>query len=184
MAASVASLAWTLAMSQRRIHGCPSLPGLSTSSRAAAGCRIVAVVAQPLSEMTWPVLRPGLLGQDGVCLAGMHDLHQHVQRATVHAEGDGKRRGLHGIAPQLGLFHPAVAPPRLVHREEAARGLVDVHDAVGADCVRVHEPAELDEEAMRVGLLQSRAVELLHALGGLLEAQAHATQEPFVHEAL
>ena len=50
-------------------------------------------------------------------------------------------------------------------------------DAVGADCVRVHEPAELDEEAMRVGLLQSRAVELLQAFGGLLEAQAHAVQE-------
>ena len=24
-------------------------------------------------------LRPGLLGQDGVCLAGVHDLHQHVR---------------------------------------------------------------------------------------------------------
>ena len=37
----------------RRIHDCPSLPGLSTLSRAAASCRIVVVVAQPLSEMTW-----------------------------------------------------------------------------------------------------------------------------------
>ena len=64
-----------------------------------------------------------------------------------------------------------------MHREEAARDLVDVDDVVGADCVRLHEPAELDEEAMRVGLLQSSAVELLQALGGLLEAQAHATQE-------
>ena len=61
-----------------------------------------------------------------------------------------------------------------MHREKAARGLVNVHDAVCADSVLVHEPAELDEEAMRVGLLQSRAVELLQALGGLLEAQAHA----------
>ena len=54
---------------------------------------------------------------------------------------------------------------------------VDVHDALCADCVLVHEPAQLDEEPLRVGLLQSRAVELLQALGGLLEAQAHATQE-------
>ena len=30
-------------------------------------------------------LRPGLLWQDGVCLAGVHDRHQHFQRATVHA---------------------------------------------------------------------------------------------------
>ena len=36
---------------------------------------------------------------------------------------------------------------------------------------------------MRVGLLQSRAVELLQALSGLLEAQAHATQES-LHPAL
>ena len=31
-----------------------------------------------------------------------------------------------------------------------------------------------DEEPVRVGLLLLRAVELLQALGGLLEAQAHA----------
>ena len=110
----------------------------------------------------------------------MHDLHQHVQRATVHAEGDRERRGLLRVALQLGLFLAAVAPSGLVHREKAARGLVDVHDAVCTDSVLVHEPAELDEEAVRVGLLQSRAVELLQALGGLLEAQAHATHE-FLH---
>ena len=64
-----------------------------------------------------------------------------------------------------------------MQREEAARSLVDVDESVCADCVRVHEPAQLDEEAVRVGLLQSRAVELLQALGGLLVAQAHPTQE-------
>ena len=53
MAASVASLAWMLAMSQRRIHVCPSLPGLSTLSREAASCKIVVVVAQPFSDVTW-----------------------------------------------------------------------------------------------------------------------------------
>ena len=31
------------------------------------------------------VLQPGLLRQDGVCLGRVHDLHQHVQRATIHA---------------------------------------------------------------------------------------------------
>ena len=131
----------------------------------------------------------------------MHDLHQHVQRATVHAEGDGKRRGLFCVALQLGLFLAAVAPSGLMHRQEAARGLVNVDDAVCADGVLVHEPAQLDEEAVRVGVLLLRAVESLQAAGGLLVAQAHASQEPsdplstgahveplcvepFVHEAL
>ena len=124
-----------------------------------------------------------LLGQDGVCLARMHDLHQHVQRTTAHAEGDCERRGLLCVALQLDLLHAAAAPPDLMHRQKAARGLVNVDDAVCADSVLVHEPAELDEEAMRVGLLQSRAVKLHQALGGLLEAQAHATQES-LHPAL
>ena len=146
-------------------------------------------------------LRPRLLGQDGVCLAGVHDLHQHVQRATVHAEGDCECRGLPRVALQLGLLHAAAAPSNVMHREEAARGLVDVHDAVCADAIGAHLPAQFDEEAMRVGLLQSRTVELLQALGGLLEAQVHAVQElsdpplarthveslcvePFVHQAV
>ena len=55
-----------------------------------------------------------------------------------------------------------------MHLEETARRLVDVDDADCADCVRLHEPAKLDEEPMRAGLLQSRTVELLQALGGLL----------------
>ena len=49
MTAKVASLAWMLAMSQRRIHACPSLIGFSMSSRMAASCRNVVVVAQPSS---------------------------------------------------------------------------------------------------------------------------------------
>ena len=122
-------------------------------------------------------LRPGLLGQDGVCLARVHDLPKHVQRATVHAEGDWERRGLLSFALQLSMLRAAAAPSGLMHREEAARGLVNVDYAVCADSVLVHEPAQLDEEPVRVGLLQSRAVELLQALGGLLVAQAHATQE-------
>ena len=65
----------------------------------------------------------------------------------------------------------------------------------------VHEPAQFDEEPVRVGVLLLSAVELLQALGGLLAAQAHATQEtrhpgiagthveplcvePFVHQAV
>ena len=66
----------------------------------------------------------------------------------------------------------------LLHQEEPARRLVDVHDAVSADSVLVHQPAKLDEEPVRVGVLLLRAVELFHAPGGLLAAQAHATQEP------
>ena len=49
-----------------------------------------------------------------------------------------------------------------------------LHDAVCADSVLVHEPTQLDEQPVRVGLLQSKAVELFHALGGLLVAQMHA----------
>ena len=47
-----------------------------------------------------------LLGQDGVCLDRLLD--QHVQQATVHAEGDRECRGLLGVAPQLGLLDAAV----------------------------------------------------------------------------
>ena len=87
-------------------------------------------------------LRPGLLWQDGVCLARVHDLHEHVQQATVHAEGGSERRGLPRVALQLSLLHAAAAPSNVMHWEETARGLVDVHDAVCADSVHVHEPAE------------------------------------------
>ena len=85
--------------------------------------------------------------------------------------------GLPRVALQLSLLHAAAAPSGLVHRQEAARGLVDVDDTVCADSVLLHESAKLDEGAVRVGLLQSRAVELLQALGRFLEAQAHAMQE-------
>ena len=45
-----------------------------------------------------------------------------------------------------------------MHRQEAAGRLVDVHDAV-------------------CGVLLLKAVELFHALGGLLVAQVYATQD-------
>ena len=64
-----------------------------------------------------------------------------------------------------------------MHRQEAARGLVDVHDAVCADCVLVHKPTQLDEQPVRVGVLLLRTEGLFQALGGLLAAQAHAMQE-------
>ena len=64
-----------------------------------------------------------------------------------------------------------------MHRQEAAGRLVDVHDAVCAGSVLAHQPAQPHEQPMRVGVLLLRAVELFHALGRLLEAQAHATQE-------
>ena len=52
MAVMVPSLAWMLAMSQRRIHDCHSLLGFITSSRVAVSCRIVVVVAQPFFDVT------------------------------------------------------------------------------------------------------------------------------------
>ena len=76
------------------------------------------------------VLRPGLLRQDGVCPARLHDLHKHVQRATVHAEGDRECRRLLCVALQLSLLDAAADPPDLMRWEEAAGRLVDVHDAV------------------------------------------------------
>ena len=45
------------------------------------------------------VLPPGLLRQDGVCPASVHDLRQHVQRATVYAEGDRECRGPPSCCP-------------------------------------------------------------------------------------
>ena len=57
------------------------------------------------------VLRPGLLWQDGVCPARVHNLHQHAQRATVHAEDDRECRGFFCVALQLGLLNAAAAPP-------------------------------------------------------------------------
>ena len=113
------------------------------------------------------VLRPGLLRQDGVCLARVHDLPQHVQRATVHAEGDRECRGLLCVALQPSLFDAVAAQPDVMYRQEAAGRLVGVHD--------VPQPTQLDEQPVRVAVL--RAVELFHALGGLPVAQVRATQE-------
>ena len=48
---------------------------------------------------------------------------------------------------------------------------------VVADSVLLHEPAQLDEQSVRVGVLMFRSVELCQALGGLLVAQEYATQE-------
>ena len=59
-----------------------------------------------------------------------------------------------------------------MHLEEAAGRYVDGHDAVCADSVLVHQPAQLDEQPVRFGVLLLSAVELFHA------PQAHAIQEP------
>ena len=75
------------------------------------------------------------------------------------------------------MLHAEAAPPDLMHRQEPVGRVVDVHDAVCADSVLVHRPEQLDDEPARVGLLWSMIVELSHALGGLLVAQAHAMQE-------
>ena len=101
---------------------------------------------------------------------------------------------------QFSFFHAAAAPPDLTHRQEAAGSLVDVRDSVCTDSALVHQPAQPDEQPVRVGVLLLKAVELFHALGRLLAAQVHATQElsdpplartdvvslcvdPFVHQA-
>ena len=136
MAARVSALAWMLAMSQRKTHACPSLLGFSTLSNVAVSCRIVVVVAR--GECAPARVAPARWTP--------HDLHQHVKRATVHAEGDRECRGLLCVALQLSLLDAAAAPSGLMHREEAAGGLVDVHDAVCADSALVHEPVQFDEQ--------------------------------------
>ena len=132
MVVMVASLAWMLAISQRRI------PAVLWRNKTI------------------------VLGQNNVCLARVHDLHQHIQGATVHAESDCVCRRLPRVALHLSLFDAAA----VMHRQEAAGRLVDVHDAVCADSVLVHQPAQLDEEPVRVSVLL-RAVELYHALRGV-----------------
>ena len=57
--------------------------------------------------------------------------------------------------------------------QEAAGHLVGVHDAVCADSVCAHQPAQLDEQPVRVGVLLLRTVELFHAL----ELKCTVTQE-------
>ena len=104
--------------------------------------------------------------------------------ATIHAEGDRECRGLLCVALQLSLFDAAVAPPSLVHRQEAARGVVvDVHDAVCADCVLVHEPAQLDEQPVRVVRAAAQCGGALSSTWRASGSSAHATQE-FLHPAL
>ena len=58
-----------------------------------------------------------------------------------------------------------------MHWQEAAGRLIDVHDAVCADSVLVHRPAQLDGQPVRVGVLLLRAVALFQALGGRLVPQ-------------
>ena len=64
---------------------------------------------------------------------------------------------------------------RRLQRSDALQS-VDVHDSICADSALVYQPATLDEQPVRVGVLLLRAVELFQALGGLLAAQAHAMQ--------
>ena len=106
-AVNVASLAWMLAMSQRRIHDCPSLPGLSTLSRAAA--RVVSALrpgaAQARRRLSCRRARPA-----PACPAG----HGPMLKAIVNVVAS-------LVLPlQLGLFRAAAAPSGLMHREEAA----------------------------------------------------------------
>ena len=94
-----------------------------------------------------------------MCLASVHDVHHRVQWAAIHAEGDGECRGHSGLALQLGLcVFCSDGPSDRLHRHDTAQGLVYVDHAVCADSVLVHEPAQVDEQPMRVGLLVSGAV--------------------------
>ena len=58
------------------------------------GRRGPAVLRCDVASMLWQ----GLLRKDGICLASVHDLHQHAHRATVRAESDRECRGLSRVA--------------------------------------------------------------------------------------
>ena len=134
----MSALARMLAMSQRRIHACPSLLGFSTLSRVGVSCRSVVVVAQPFSDVTWRVRSgQGCSGKTASVPPRVHDLHQHVTsgprsmlKATVNVVA----------SPELPCTCLFDAPPDL-HWWEAAGGLVDVHDSMCADSVLIHQPA-------------------------------------------
>ena len=125
MGARVASLTWMLAIFERRIHAC-----LSCLQHVVQSGRELQDRVRRCPAVLWrdvqSVQRPGLLQQDSVCLARVHDRHHHVQRTTVHAEGDRECSGVLRVALQLSLFDAAAARPDLMHRPEAARGLVDL----------------------------------------------------------
>ena len=165
MAVRVASLEWMLALSQRRIHALSF-----TALFQVFSCRSAAVVAQPFWDVTWRERScQGCNGKTASVLpacticTSMSSGPRSMLKAT-------ECRGLLRVALQLGLLHAAVASHDLIHWEKAARSLVDLHDAVCADSVCARQPAQLDEQPVRVGVLLLRAVDLFHALGGLLEA--------------
>ena len=70
--------------------------------------------------------------------------------------------------PHFSSFTPPVSPARSKNHKICSSSSVAVSFIA----------AQLDEQSVRVGVLLLRAVELFHALGGLLVAQAHAVEEP------
>ena len=49
------------------------------------------------------------------------------------------------------MLDATAAPPSLIHRQQPVEGLVD---AVSADSVPLHQPTQLDEEPVRVGVMK------------------------------
>ena len=166
-------------MSQRRIHDCPSLPGLSTSSRVAASCMIVAVVAQPFSEMTWWVRSgQGFSGKTASVLpacticTSMSSGPRSILKATVNV-----------VASLVLPFSWACFAADGIPIRFAAPGgggtrsssMLTTRSAPTA-CVSMSQQS-LTKRRCALAFWQSRAEALLQALGGLLVAQAHAMQE-------
>ena len=129
------------------------------------------------------VLRPRLLRQDGVCLASAHDLHQHVQGATVHAEGDRECRGLTRFALLLHLFDAAAAPPDLMHRQEAVGGSFSARVPRSSAEVRrgfVHHIVEVEVVGQKEEQGNQREGEEGEEVNGDVEAirETHNAHEP------
>ena len=133
-AARVASLAWMPTVSQRRIHDCPSLLGFITSSNVAASCTIVVVVAQPFSDVTWQVRSgQGCSGKKASVLPAC---------TICTSMSSGPRSVLKATVNVMASF--AFPCSCACARSGAPAGrLVDVHDAVCADSVLVHQAAQL-----------------------------------------
>ena len=92
-----------------------------------------------------------------------------------HAEGGRECRGLLCVPLLMRLFDAAAAPPGLM--KPAGSGTRSRRCSRRSALTACLSMSQLDEQPVRVGLLQSKAVELLQALGGLLDAEVHATQE-------
>ena len=116
-------------MGKRRIHACSSLLRFSTLSILAASCRIVVVVAQPFSDVTWRVCSgQGCSGKTASVLpacticTSMSSGPRSMLKAIVNVV----------VALQLGLFDAAAADDALERRRADVSSMFTTRSALTA----------------------------------------------------